>query len=223
MKRIDHEFATRVRVTQEPSGTDSRTEANLAPLTETEKDQLRRYEAVLREGLGTFFQVGSALLAIRENRLYRSTHTTFEAYCRDLWGIGRTYAWRVIGAAERLRLLPHNGPMPINEFQIRPCLKIEPSEFPKAWGEAVARANGGKITATLLASVVRELYRGCRTHPKRKRKNAEKFNTPSLGRILALIQETRHRIEKGDMQQAFAALDDIECALFGESKSIIES
>ena len=36
-------------------------------LSEIEKQQMRECEGILREGLSTFFDVGSALLTIREN------------------------------------------------------------------------------------------------------------------------------------------------------------
>src|ERR1700728_1675142 len=100
-------------------------EMPIQPLTEVESEQMQECEIILREGLTTFFQVGWALLTIRENKLYRSAYPTFEGYCRERWGIGRSYAWRVIGAAERLRLLPTDAgiPRPTNEFQIRPFLK----------------------------------------------------------------------------------------------------
>ena len=31
--------------------------------------------------------------------LYRSTHTTFEAYCRERWGWGRSHVYRTMDAA----------------------------------------------------------------------------------------------------------------------------
>ncbi len=33
----------------------------------------------------TFYEVGNALLQIRDERLYRQTHSTFEEYCREKW------------------------------------------------------------------------------------------------------------------------------------------
>ena len=62
--------------------------------------QLETYEQVIERGLSTFVDVGNALTAIRENRLYRSTHSTFEAYCQERWGFNRTRAHHLIDAAE---------------------------------------------------------------------------------------------------------------------------
>ena len=103
------------------------------PLTKAEKDLFQKCEVTLRKGLKSFIEVGTALLTIRANKLYRIEFETFEDYCRQKWDISRSYAYRVIGASERLQLLPANTnlPMPTNEFQIRPLLKLDPTEFPK--------------------------------------------------------------------------------------------
>lgn len=190
-------------------------------LSASEKDEMRECETVLREGLATFFEVGSALLIIRDKQLYRATHSTFDLYCRERWGIGRSYAWRVIGAAERLKLLPSDEltARPINEFQIRPFLKLEACEFPTAWRKALARSKNGKITSKLLAEVVQELGAGNR--PRRRERNqkasSRSGSSVSFGRVLALLQEARQRILKGETEEACATIDAIESALFGGS------
>lgn len=69
----------------------------VVPLSEKDQNQLERCEDIIGRGLGRFFEVGSALLKIREKRLYRGTHPNFEVYCRERWGIGRSYAWRLMG------------------------------------------------------------------------------------------------------------------------------
>jgi hypothetical protein len=55
----------------------------LEPLKYRERNDLNRFEAVIQNGLKTFFEVGHALGEIRVKRLYRGTHATFEAYCRE--------------------------------------------------------------------------------------------------------------------------------------------
>ena len=51
-----------------------------------EAEKLARHEQVIERGLATFVEVGEALSEIRDARLYRESHTTFEAYCRERWG-----------------------------------------------------------------------------------------------------------------------------------------
>ena len=68
--------------------------------------RLAECEKVIERGLATFVQVGEALLEIRDGVLYRETHSTFEDYCRERWGMDRTYAHRHIEAAKITELLP---------------------------------------------------------------------------------------------------------------------
>lgn len=119
-------------------------------LTVIEQTQLQDLEAVIEKGLQTFFDVGSALGEIRSQRLYRASHETFEEYCNERWGMSRSYASRVIGAADVVsNLLPigNNGdPLPANESQARPLVGLEPEQQQEAWTTAV-KATDGKPTA----------------------------------------------------------------------------
>jgi hypothetical protein len=49
----------------------------------------------------TFIAVARALAAIRDGRLYRETHATFEAYCRERWGIDAQVVLEILNALER--------------------------------------------------------------------------------------------------------------------------
>ena len=55
-------------------------------LVESERSELLQHEQVIEKGLKTFVDVGNALLAIRDKRLYRQGFGTFEDYCKDRWG-----------------------------------------------------------------------------------------------------------------------------------------
>ena len=68
-------------------------------LTVTESDRLAECEATIERGFRTFAEVGSALLEIRDSRLYRSEFGTFEDYCQTRWGMDRRNANRTIEAA----------------------------------------------------------------------------------------------------------------------------
>ena len=69
-------------------------------LTLDEARRLDELEQVVETGLTVFVKVGNALLEIRDSRLYRQQFPTFEAYCRERWGIERRQAYRLIDAAE---------------------------------------------------------------------------------------------------------------------------
>lgn len=65
-----------------------------------ERGQLDECEQVIERGLATFVEVGTALATIRDGRLYRATHGTFEDYCRERWGFNDSRARQLIIAAE---------------------------------------------------------------------------------------------------------------------------
>ena len=74
-------------------------------LAVTEQYKLKECETVIERGLNTFVDVGNALAAIRDGKLYRETHGTFEDYCRDKWGFSRPRAYQFIEAAETVGIL----------------------------------------------------------------------------------------------------------------------
>jgi hypothetical protein len=154
----------------------------MAPLNQREISLREQCEAVLERGLATCFEVGLALLTIHESRLYRETHTTFAQYCKDRWSIGRSYAWRVMGSAERLKLLPDDEklPRPVSEFQMRPFLNLAPEKFPGAWRQAVKAAKEGKITTSVVQGVLQDLIPDRR---KKKGKRAKAKAKLAVGQI----------------------------------------
>lgn len=135
-----------------------------------ESAELERCEAVVERGLQTFFEVGRALLRIREGvgngPLYRRTHTCFESYLKDRWSLGRSRAYQLMSAtriAERIkdhlstRVDTLVEALPECEKQLRPLVRLEPEAQIQAWEVAVERA-GGVPTTTTVEVVVAELY-----------------------------------------------------------------
>ncbi|HZR20562.1 MAG TPA: hypothetical protein VFE51_24990 [Verrucomicrobiae bacterium] len=185
-------------------------------LTSDELARLEKCESVIKTGLATFFEVGQALLTIRLCGLYREGYPTFDAYCHARWGIGRSYACRLIGAAERVKLLSPQTAIqrPTTEFQIRPFLKLAPEVFPKAWETAVTRSKNGKVSSAVIRAVIAEAV-PAQTRPTtlKRRKRTKLPKHCSIGEVLVLLQETRKAIEKGEHQRALAAIEKIDCLL----------
>lgn len=98
-------------------------------------------ERVIERGLETFLEVGEALLEIRDRRLYRETHETFEAYSRERWGLTRKRAYDLAAAAEVAAELSPTGdtPVPSSERVARELapLRGEPEQMRGAWQGAV--------------------------------------------------------------------------------------
>ncbi len=81
---------------------------------EEERERLHLERKVER----AFYEAGMALKELRDRRLYRSTHRTFEEYCRERFGYGRDAAYLKIVAAEVYENL--NEIMPIrNKLRYR--------------------------------------------------------------------------------------------------------
>jgi len=123
-------------------------------LTRIERIRLEQYEKIIERGKQTFIEVGGALMSIRDSRLYRATHDTFEDYCRERWGWSHRHVNRQIQAAEIAGRMGPMGPKPDNERQVRPLAELEPEEQAAAWDEAVKTARPGRVTEKHVRGVV---------------------------------------------------------------------
>jgi hypothetical protein len=161
---------------------------NAESLSPIERSTLAAFECVIEKGLASFMEVGVALMRIRDDRLYRETHDTFEAYCSERWQISRPRAYQLIEAAEVGRVVSTNvDKSPANEAQIRPLTRLEdPQEQRAAWKEAVQTAPEGRMTAAHVEQVVR---RRC-AKSKKAGKGAAAGTHPGE----TAIEESRNRI-----------------------------
>ena len=56
-------------------------------LTAPEKKRLTVCTQTVDNGQAVFIEVGNALAEIRDGKLYRTSHKTFGAFCKEQWGI----------------------------------------------------------------------------------------------------------------------------------------
>jgi len=129
-------------------------------LTPAETRHLKAMEGRIERGMHTFQVVGEALLDIRNNRLYRETHDTFEAYCRDRWEMTRERAGQFIGAAEVVKVLGEGQDEgPVNEAQARELVVVARSVGPEAvqtvW--KAAQESGKPLTAAVIREEARKV------------------------------------------------------------------
>lgn len=110
--------------------------------------RLEELEVVIERGLKTFYEVGSALLEIRDNTLYDKKHQTFEDYCRSRWHMVASRARQLISASEVIANLEGvtNVTLPQNEGQAREYMGLEPDEQ-KALAALSKAVLGDKPTA----------------------------------------------------------------------------
>ena len=140
------------------------------PLSEVEAFTLAKYEKVVRDGLDTFVAVGTALGRIRDKALYRATHATFEAYCRDTFSLSRTRAYELMGAADVVRSLSAiaDTPVPANEAQARPIVGLPAETAAEVMQAAAERAGDKPITAAGIAKARQEIAPKPAPRPKAK-------------------------------------------------------
>ncbi len=124
-----------------------------------ERARLQELESIVEKGLQTFYEVGKALDEIREQKLYRETQKTFEAYCQDKWGIARRTADRFIGAARVMEnLRPMGLKSPANERQVRPLTGLSPELQLEIWQEALESSPNGIPTGAAVQRLVEQRF-----------------------------------------------------------------
>ena len=131
----------------------------IAPLTtEEEGDRLHLERKVER----AFYEAGMALMELRDRRLYRSTHATFEDYCRERFNYTRRRPYQMIEAAliydnliEKCAKILHI--LPTKEGQVQPLSQLELDDQPEAWISAVEEAGGKVPPGRIVKEVVQRI------------------------------------------------------------------
>ncbi|MBC8121439.1 MAG: hypothetical protein H7Y22_06320 [Gemmatimonadaceae bacterium] len=115
---------------------------------------LEAIETEVERALVRYLSLGAALAEIKAGRLYVRTHSTWDVYVKERFGIDRSHAYRLIDAAITVRNLQERGvewPLPLNERQARPLVPLPPERQEQVWSEAVALSPNGRPTSTLVA------------------------------------------------------------------------
>lgn len=127
-----------------------------------------------------FYEAGKALMELRDRKLYRSSHKTFEEYCKDRFSYNRSRSYQLIEAAgvvDNLYSCPQIVDIfPTKEGQVRPLTQLEPFEQCEVWQQAVARA-GGKVPS---GRVVKDIV-------ERIRERTKVVNPYRLGEVCQII------------------------------------
>ncbi|MGF1939456.1 MAG: hypothetical protein RM347_034810 [Nostoc sp. ChiQUE02] len=146
------------------SATITVTAVEIRELTEEEQSLRLQLE---RQVERAFLSAGQALMDLRDRRLYRSTHRTFEEYCRDRFNYSRDAAYLKISATvvygNLQKFLPTIGrqiPMPTNERQLRFLAKaeLEPDVQADVWQQAVEQAGNKIPSGRIVKDVVDRIH-----------------------------------------------------------------
>lgn len=130
-------------------------------LTVIEQNNLVELEKTIQKNLSAFYEVGFALMQIRDNRLYRESYGTFEEYCKEKWGLERRRAYQLI---DGYKVSENVNARTQTEYQLRPLTRIkDPEEQREVYQRAVETAPKGKVTAKHIEETVQE-YKHTETH-----------------------------------------------------------
>ena len=136
------------------------------PILDLTHDEERDRHALERKVERAFYLAGMALAELRDRRLYRSTHSSFEEYCQDRFGYTRRRGDYLIGfsqVVDNLKQEPQKDSepdrnreplvliLPTSERQCRPLISLKPIEQRKVWKKAIELA-GNKIPSGKIVS-----------------------------------------------------------------------
>ncbi len=143
----------------------------------------------------SFYEAGSSLRELRDRRLYRSTHKTFENYCHHRFNYARRAAYCLISAADVVDNLSKcdqiDHILPTKENQCRPLAKLEPEEQAIVWQSAVEQS-GGKVPPARIVKDVAMRYQGIVDDPNQKHPSPPELAPGDVVEIKALKRSPLH-------------------------------
>jgi len=180
-------------------------------LTPSEAQALSQCEQIIRKGLETFVEVGNALLAIRDQRLYRSSHDTFEEYCRDKWKFTARQANRLIGAGGVVENLIQDqlvssvpAAIPENEAQARPLAPLTPPQQVKA-ARIVAKKSDKPTTKDFEEAAEKVADKKPRVTASNNSTTKTATGKASIETLIEVIDEVQTMVRVGKPKEAVLA------------------
>ena len=113
----------------------------------------KRYKELKEKCKSAWIDFATAILEIRERKLYLVEYSTFEAFCMEELSISREAAYKLMAGSKVIKNLNvyNCTHLPNSESQARPLSKLEPELQRETWAEIVEEkilvdASGAKIT-----------------------------------------------------------------------------
>ncbi|MEA5569261.1 hypothetical protein [Anabaena sp. UHCC 0399] len=170
---------------------------------EEQSDRLHLERKVER----AFFEAGKALAELRDRRLYRSTHSTFEEYCKDRFSYNRSRSYQLIDAAavvDNLQKCPQIVDiLPTAEGQVRPLTKLETEQQQEVWQQAVEEAGGKVPTGRIVKDVVQRII-----------ERTQVPNSYQIGEVCQILAKDNPELRgKGGCWAIVTAVNDFSCTV----------
>jgi hypothetical protein len=192
---------------------------HLGQLSPDEAQRLDHYEHIIAQGVQTFLEVGHALMAIRDQRLYRQAYATFEDYLRERWDLSRPRAYQLIDAAQVIDTVSTAVDiLPANEAQARPLASLPPAQQVEVWRQAVETAPSSGITAKHVQATAKRVKEQVSpaTPPTRKPFDPSQVKRRIKDDFMAWLR----RCEDAEaLQRVETFLDTLKALVAGRSKS----
>ena len=153
-----------------------------APMTSKERRMLYEYEEIIDKHIQAFFEVGKALMDIRDKRLYREEYPTFAEYCKSRWNLEIKRAYQLITGykiAENVNARIHP------EYVLRPLARFTPEQQKEIYWKALEQAPDGKLTHRMIYEVIEDM--GAAFKRLEKNKHGKDLKDNKNG-----IKETKH-------------------------------
>jgi len=165
-----------------------------------------------------FFEAGKALMELRDRKLYRSSHRTFEDYCRDRFGHSRQKSNYLIAAADIYENLTticcqnsgiddlttnSSQILPTSEGQVRSMTKLEPQQQWEVWQTAVEVAGGKVPSGRVVKNVVEQIM-----------ERTQVPNTYQLGEVCQILAKDNPELRgKGGCWAIVSAVNEFSCTV----------
>lgn len=119
-------------------------------------EEQTRYHQLKQKCKSAWIDFATAILEIRERRLYLVEHQTFEAFCSAELNLTRDAAYKLISGSKVVKNLNVDNciHLPKSESQARPLSKLEPELQRETWAEVIEENEPEKITARIIAEKV---------------------------------------------------------------------
>jgi len=192
------------------------------PLSKAERVLLAECETVLRENAAQVIAVWLALKKIKDGKLHRETHTSFEAYCLARFDFGLAHGKRLVKAAnviEEMKAQQKMAPdgailLPTTEAQARELAKVTPADRPKVLKLAVAKAKkaGDKpLNSIFIQQAALEIAPATQKAKAEVRYIPVSYTT-DLKVFLDWVAKLKELAKKGDSKALLEVLDNAERA-----------
>ena len=176
---------------------------NIVPREILSKAEIAERDSLERTVQQAFFIAGKALKTLRDKKLYRETHATFEAYIRDRFDFTRAAAYYLISASEVVENLKcqqfvdtNKGTiLPTKESQCRPLAKLSPERQREVWCSAVEQAKGKVPSARIVKDLVKRNSSNLEIETKPKDKEVIYKPGTGIDYVVHLDEETYRLLE----------------------------